>query len=49
VQSDGPGKGATFTLELPQITPASDTTFKRRPKLEPPVEQESRTESNAHE
>ena len=35
VQSDGPGKGATFTLELPQVAPTSDTTFKRRPKPEP--------------
>jgi signal transduction histidine kinase len=45
VQSDGPGKGATFTLELPQITPASDTTFKRRPKLEPA----QLTQENSHE
>jgi len=34
VHSDGIGRGATFTLELPQFAPASDTTFKRRPKPE---------------
>jgi signal transduction histidine kinase len=45
VQSDGPGKGATFTLELPQFAPASDTTFKRRPKPEP----SQLTKENSHE
>ncbi len=45
VQSDGIGRGATFTLELPQITPASDTTIKRRPKLEPAQP----TQENSHE
>ena len=28
VQSDGPGQGATFTLELPQISPTSDTPLR---------------------
>ena len=34
-QSDGIGRGATFTLELPQITPSSAATFERQPKLKP--------------
>ena len=44
VHSDGIGHGATFTLELPQISPTSDTTFRRRPKLEPtrPTQENSR-------
>jgi signal transduction histidine kinase len=45
VQSDGIGHGATFTLEIPLITPTSDTTFKRRPKLEPAQP----TQENSHE
>ena len=35
VHSDGPGRGATFTLELPQDPPTSDTALWRRTKLEP--------------
>ena len=31
-QSDGPGKGATFTLELPVSSPSYDTTCLRRTK-----------------
>jgi signal transduction histidine kinase len=45
VRSDGPGKGATFTLELPQAAPTRDTTFKRRPKPEPAQP----TQENSHE
>jgi signal transduction histidine kinase len=35
VQSEGLGKGATFTLELPLKAPVSDTTLRKRAKLEP--------------
>jgi signal transduction histidine kinase len=45
VRSDGLGKGATFTLELPQVEPTSDTTLRRRPKLEPATP----TQENSHE
>ena len=33
--SDGPGRGATFTLELPQLAPSSAATSERQPKLKP--------------
>jgi len=44
-QSDGIGHGAMFTLEIPLVTPTSDTTFKRRPKQEPAQP----TQENSHE
>jgi ligand-binding sensor domain-containing protein/signal transduction histidine kinase len=45
VQSEGLGKGATFTLELPQNTPITDTTLRRRANL-----QSSRLkQENSHE
>ena len=45
VHSDGPGRGATFVLELPQNTPPTDTNFRKQTRRETtnPVQE------NAHE